>query len=213
MSARTGIGYALLMKEHLRFAGRGGAEQETALIGIVRDSPLLMEALRRARAMDLPDWRIVSGAVYNTVWNVLTGRPPLTGIKDVDLFYWDDSDLSYEAEDAVIRRGETVFAGLPLPVEIRNQARVHLWFENHFSTPYPPLRSSAEGVDRFASKTHAVAVRLEADGAISVYAPYGLDDLFAFRITPNRLIDNRKTHETKGARAMSVWPEVTLIPW
>lgn len=201
------------MSDHLRFAGRPAAEQEAALVGIVRGSGLLMEALERARDMALPDWRIVSGAIYNSVWNVLTGRPALTGIKDVDLFYWDGSDLSYEAEDAVIRRGNELFAGLPLPVEIRNQARVHLWFEDHFGTPYPPLRSSAEGVDRFASKTHAVAVRLEADDTISVYAPYRLEDLFAFRITPNRLIDNRETHETKGARAVSVWPEVTLEPW
>ena len=58
-----------------------------------------------------------------------------------------------------------------------------------------------------------MGVRLEADESVSVYAPYGLDDLFAFRVTPNRLIDNRRTHETKGARAMSVWPEVTLVPW
>ena len=201
------------MTNHLRLAGASAVEQQQALIEIVRGSPMLMEALTRTRSMNLPDWRIVSGAVYNTVWNVLTGRPPLTGIKDVDLFYWDDRDLSYEAEDVVIQRGNAVFAGLPLPVGIRNQARVHLWFEQHFGTAYAPLRSSAEGIDRFASKTHAVGVRLEADESVSVYAPYGLDDLFAFRVTPNRLIDNRRTHETKGARAMSVWPEVTLVPW
>jgi uncharacterized protein len=201
------------MTDHLRFAGRPAAEQEGALIEIVRGTPWLMDVLIRARGVALPDWRLVSGAIYNTVWNVLTGRPPLTGIKDADLFYWDGADLSYEAEDVVIRRGTEVFMGIPVPVEIRNQARVHLWFEAHFGTVYPPLRSSAEGVDRFASRTHAVSVRLEPDDAISVYAPYGLDDLFAFRITPNRMIDNRNTHETKGARAKSVWPEVTVEPW
>jgi hypothetical protein len=100
-----------------------------------------------------------------------------------------------------------------VPIEIRNQARVHLWYEAHFGTPYAPLRSSAEGVDRFASKTHAVSVRMEDDGTLALYAPFGLDDLFSFRITPNRLLDNRNTHETKGARAMAIWPEITVEPW
>jgi hypothetical protein len=199
------------MTDHLRFSGRSAEEQAEALRAIIRNSPLLVAVLERARDMRLRDWRVVSGALYNTVWNVLTGKPPNTGIKDVDLFYWDDGDLSYEAEDVVIRRGADIFADLP--VEIRNQARVHLWYEDHFGTPYAPLRSSAEGVDRFASKTHAVSVRLEDDGALSLYAPYGLDDLFSFRITANRLMDNRRTHETKGARAMSIWPQVTVEPW
>jgi hypothetical protein len=159
------------MSSQLRFADRPADEQAQALRSIVRGAPLLMEALVRARGMALPDWRIVSGVIYNTVWNALTGRPLETGIKDVDLFYWDGTDLSYEAEDVVIRRGAEVFAGLPLPVEIRNQARVHLWFEAHFGTPFAPLRSSAEGVDRFASKTHAVSLRLEPDDTLALYAP------------------------------------------
>jgi uncharacterized protein len=147
------------------------------------------------------------------VWNVLTGRPPLTGIKDVDIFYWDDADLSYEAEDAVIKRGDAAFAGLPLPAQIRNQARVHLWYEAHFGQPYAPLRSSREAVDRFASTTHAIAARLDAHDEIEIYAPYGLNDLFSFRIAPNRKMDNSRTHLEKGARARSVWPEVTVVPW
>jgi uncharacterized protein len=201
------------MKAHLRFANTSPDRQLDALRDIVSTAPLLMDALHGLRSMALPDSWLVSGAIYNTVWNVLTGRPPLTGIKDVDIFYWDDSDLSYEAEDAVIKRGDAVFAGLPLPVQIRNQARVHLWYEAHFGQPYAPLLSSTEAVDRFASVTHAVAARLDAADKLHVYAPYGLDDLFAFRIAPNRNMDNSRTHMEKGARALSVWPEVTLVPW
>lgn len=201
------------MSSHLRFAGRPAAEQADALRDIVRGSPLLVAVLPRARAMRLHDWCVVSGAIYNTVWNVLTGRPTNTGIKDVDLFYWDDSDLSYEAEDVVIQRGAEIFADLPVPVEVRNQARVHLWYEAHFGKPCAPLRSSAESVGRFASKTHAVSVRLEPDDSLSLHAPFGLDDLFSFRIAPNRATDNQRTHEAKGARAMTIWPEVTVEPW
>jgi len=83
------------MSDYLRYAGRPADEQAEALRQIVRCSPLLMTVLGRARGMDLPDWCIVAGAIYNTVWNALFGRPLDTGIKDIDLFYWDGSDLSY----------------------------------------------------------------------------------------------------------------------
>jgi uncharacterized protein len=201
------------MKDHLRFANAAPDLQLEALKDIIGAAPLLIDVLGCLRSMALLDSWLVSGAIYNTVWNVLTGRPPLTGIKDVDIFYWDDTDLSYEAEDAVIKRGEAAFAGLRLPVQIRNQARVHLWYEAHFGQPYAPLASSRQAVDRFASTTHAVAARLDAKDEIEIYAPYGLNDLFSFRIAPNRSMDNSRTHTEKGARARSVWPEVTVVPW
>jgi hypothetical protein len=208
-----GIDVQGAMANHLRFSGASSQDQAEALVSIVKSSPLLQTVLHRAQELDLPDWWLVSGTIYNTVWNALTNRPLITGIKDVDLFYWDNSDLSYEAEDEVIKRGATIFADLPVPVEIRNQARVHLWYQAHFGTSYAPLHSSCEAIERFASKTHAVGVRLEPEGTLSIYAPFGLDDLFSFRVTPNRATDNQNTHEAKGKRAMSIWPEITVEAW
>lgn len=201
------------MNGHLRFSGQSNAVQLEALVGIVREEPSLMAVLAGAREMRLEDCWLVSGAIYNNVWNVLTGRPTMTGVKDIDLFYFDDSDLSYEAEDRVIQEGARRFAGLPVPVEIRNQARVHLWYQAHFGRPYEKLASSRQAIDRFACLTHCVGVQLAEDDQIRVYAPYGLDEMFSFRLVPNRVLDNRATHESKGARAISIWPEVTVEPW
>lgn len=198
---------------HLRHAGATALAQEAAFGEIVRADPLVRAALEAARDLALPDWRIVSGVLYNTVWNSLTGRPSGYGIKDVDLFYFDGSDLSWEAEDAVIRRAAPVFAGLAVPVEIRNQARVHLWYEQRFGRPCPAYQSADHSIRYFASKTHAVGVRLEADGRLDICAPFGLDDIFSFRMVPNRALDNRETHGTKAARARANWPEVTVVPW
>jgi len=110
------------------------------LIAILRATPPLMRVLSGARHLCLPDWLVFSGAIYQPVLNRLTGRPLDDGIKDYDLGYFDASDLSYEAEDAVIRRVNAAF-GEPLRkmVEVRNQARVHLWFEAKFGEPYAPL--------------------------------------------------------------------------
>lgn len=201
------------MTDHLRYAGADPDLQRRVLVDIVRAQPHLMRILEGMTALALPDPLLGSGAIYNTVWNVLTGRPPLTGIKDADVVYFDAGDRSYEAEDAVIRRAAVQFADCPLPVEVRNQARVHLWFPEKFGTAYPELSCSADMMLNFASRTHAVAVRLEADGTISVHAPFGLDDIFAFRVTPNVRLDNARTHTEKAARALRVWPELTVVPW
>lgn len=198
---------------HLRYAGASPETQHAAFLDIVWSDPLVRNALVLARDFDLSDWWIVSGVLYNSVWNHLTDRPSGYGIKDVDLFYFDDGDLSWEAEDAVIRCGREVFGDLPKPVEIRNQARVHLWFEDRFGQKRAPLRSSRESIGQFASRTHSVGVRLDHSGELELHAPYGLDDIFAFRVAPNRILDNRATHKTKAARAKSAWPELTVIPW
>lgn len=81
--------------DHLRYAGASSNEQRRVFCDILWRDPLVREALLRARDFDLPDWWIVSGALYNTVWNHLTGRPSGYGIKDVDLFYFGDGDLSW----------------------------------------------------------------------------------------------------------------------
>ncbi|WP_027061318.1 nucleotidyltransferase family protein [Mesorhizobium loti] len=199
--------------DHLRYSGLSFEAQRVAFLDIVSGDPLVRDALIRAHALALPDWLVVSGALYNSVWNHLTGKPSGYGIKDVDLFYFDDGDLSYEAEDAVIRRAAEHFEGLALPVEVRNQARVHLWYPQKFGQPCPRYTSASQSVSYFASKTHAVGVRYDADGQLELVAPFGLDDVFSFRITPNRVMDNQRTHETKGARAKANWPEIVVVPW
>ena len=181
---------------------------ETRLTAILRDSPT-WGVLKTARRLDLPDWLIFSGAVYQPVWNHLTGRAPDHGVRDYDLAYFDASDTSWDAEDVVIRRVAAAFAPpLDAMVEVRNQARVHLWFEDHFGEPYAPLGGSAEALTRFAAPAFAVAVRLEADDSVTVFAPFGLDDLFAMHIRPN---PRRVAKGLPGIveRAKARWPELT----
>lgn len=198
---------------HLRFSGLPAAEQDAALEAILRADPVIWPALERARDLDLPDWMVVSGAMYNTVWNHLTGKPPGHGVRDIDLFYHDASDLSWEAEDRVIRAGAAHFAGLAVPVEIRNQARVHLWYTRRFGGVVPAFTSSTHALDYFAAKTHAVGVRLEPDDRLAIVAPFGLDHIFSFRMVPNRATDNRRTHAEKSARAKALWPVLTVEDW
>jgi hypothetical protein len=188
----------------------GEREFRERLTEILRATMPLMRVLEVARHLCLPDWLVFSGAVYQPVLNHLTGRPVDYGIKDYDLGYYDASDLSYDAEDAVIRRVNAAFdEPLRSMVEVRNQARVHLWFEEKFGEPYAPLSCTAEALERFASATFAVGVRLEADDRLQIVAPFGLTDLFALRVVPNPY---RKTvgFDRAAADVRRRWPEIMI---
>jgi uncharacterized protein len=180
------------------------------LTGILRATPQLMQVLRTVRTLGLPDWLVFSGAIYQPVLNHLTGRGADHGIKDYDLAYFDGSDLSYEAEDVVIRRVAEAFEEpLRSMVEVRNQARVHLWFEAKFGERYARLSCTAEALERFTSTAFAIGVRLEADDQLYIEAPFGLEDLFALRLRPNP-----RRHSLHFLRSVSAalrrWPELVI---
>ncbi len=189
---------------------------ESRLIRITRQSAALSAVMALAQALDAPDWLLVSGCVYQTVWNHLTGRPPDYGLKDYDLFYFD-SDVSYEAEDMWIRRAQALAAADPATkalaplIEVRNQARVHLWFEAKFGEPYAPLRSSQEALQRFLCPAFAVGLALGPDGRARVTAPFGLEDCFSMRLQPNPRRDiSKAAFDRVTASCLARWPEAVI---
>ena len=188
------------------------AAQMRAIELVIRNDPDLMALLRLIRDIDLPDGWLLGGCLYQTLWNLLSDRPRRTGIKDYDIGYFDASDLSYEAEDHLIRRNEA-HAPRDLNVEVRNQARVHLWFEKRFGFAVPPLTCSIESQTRYASTTHAVGARLRGDDSIEVSAPFGLRDVFAMHLRPNRSLPNEAGHTAKAKRCQEVWPAITVEWW
>ena len=186
------------------------SELRSRLSEIVRTTPPLLRVLSVSRRLCLPDWLVFSGAVYQPVLNHLTGRPLDYGIKDYDLAYFEASDLSYDAEDAVIRRVRGAFdEPLRSMVQVRNQARVHLWFEAKFGEPYGPLSCTAEALERFTSATFAVGIRLEADDRLHIEAPFGLADLFALRLKPNPR-RNTSIFARTSADVQRRWPELVI---
>jgi hypothetical protein len=180
---------------------------------IVRADPHLMTLLATAHDLRLPQYRVVAGCIYQTIWNVLTGRPRGTGINDYDLIYFDATELSEESERRTEDAVRSRLADFPAPVEVRNQARVHLWFEDYFGIAYLPLACADEAITRYASTTHAVGVKLADDGRLDVFAPFGLADIFALTVRPNYALPNKATHDRKASRVKAIWPELIIVPW
>ena len=190
------------------------SEDKTRFVEAILANPINAVILERMPLLNLSDCWLVSGGLFQTVWNVQTDRAPTYGIKDYDLFYFDSSDLSWEAEDVVIKTCDETFQDLHAEIQIRNQARVHLWYEEKFGAPYPKLKSSCDGIDHFVSPSNMYGIRSGTEGGFDVYAPFGFDDAFDLVARPNpdsAMIAH--VYEKKTARWKNLWPELTVIPF
>jgi len=186
-------------------------EQMRELDRIIRHNPVIVAILERMPLLELPDCWLAAGALFQTVWNVLCDRDPQAGILDYDLNYFDASDLSWEAEDAAITTAR-VLLGVEADVQIRNEARVHLWYEAKFGAPCPAYQSTRHAISTFPNCSSCLAVR-PAAGKLEVFAPFGLSDLFALRTRPNPVLAPPHVYAAKTARWANEWPQLTVMPW
>jgi uncharacterized protein len=176
-------------------------------------NPVNVAILDRTGSLGVPDWWLTGGAVFQTVWNVLDGRDPCAGINDYDLFYFDPSDLSEAAEEEVRRRVAPLFASLETTVEICNEARVHLWYEQHFSAPAKAFTDTRDAIDHFISPVCMYALTRSYSGDLQVYAPHGYEDLFDQRVRPNPKLAQRDVYDSKTDRWLQQWPHLRVEPW
>ncbi|HET7303859.1 MAG TPA: nucleotidyltransferase family protein [Segeticoccus sp.] len=182
------------------------------LVDAVWADPVCATILERLPVLRLPDWWLTAGAVFQNVWNAVEGLPPGHGVKDYDVFYFDDCDLSWDAEDRATRRVHALFSDLDATIELRNEARVHLWYESKFGVPARAYTSARDAVDAFASTTCCLAATTGTDG-VEVYAPHGLEDVFALHMRPNPRLAPRTVYETKVTEYRQRWPRLTATPW
>ena len=166
---------------------------EATFLELIGRNPVNAAILQRLPELGAPQAQLVAGCLFGAVWNAHSGRPLDENVNDYDLFYYDPDD-SYEAEDEVIRRADALYADLGAKIEVRNQARVHLWFESKFGQTRPPIASVRQGVEQFLVRCTCLGV--DEHGA--VYAPCGLDELEAGLLRPNPL--NADQNSQNGGR-------------
>ncbi len=137
----------------------------------------------------LPQWMLAAGFIRNLAWDRLHGTDasPFT---DIDLIYFDPTDLSRETE----RRFEVKLRVLApeYPWSVKNQARMHL---RNGDKPYS---SALDAMGYWPEKETAIGVSLNcvyevSDGkggtephtSFTFNAAFGLESLFQLKLTPN----------------------------
>ena len=155
------------------------------LRSIVVQSPLLAPVLDNWQNLALPDCWLAAGAVAQTVWNHILGLPLSYGISDIDLVYFDESDLSESGEAERAARARNALSGLPVWIDVKNEARVHLWYEAKFGRSIAPYASVTDAIASFPTTATAIGIRPSPEG-LQLYAPYGISDLLGLVVRPNR---------------------------
>lgn len=152
-------------------------------IEIAMSNDINAQIVARLPSLGLNQPMLTAGCLFQAAWNRICGRPAAWGVNDYDVFYFD-KDLSWEAENRMIVAAQMLFQDLDVKVEVRNQARVHLWFADRFGAEYPPLHSAKAGIDRFL--ICSTCIGLDVDSG-ELYAPHGLDELEhgILRMNPN----------------------------
>jgi hypothetical protein len=170
-------------------------------------NPINAEITARLPDLGVAQCMLTAGCLFQTVWNYQSNLPAAQGVKDYDVFYFD-TDLSYEAEDKVIRAAERLFEDLGVNVEVKNQARVHLWYTERFGRPYPQLHSARQGVDRYLVAGTCIGLEIETG---EVYAPYGLADVEQGVLRINPLHPEPELFVQKARSYQARWPWLRII--
>jgi hypothetical protein len=178
---------------------------------IVLASPVLSAILSNWFAFRLPDCWLAGGAIAQTVWNSLFGFPPQHGLRDLDLVYFDEADLSETQENRHVEGIRGLFRDCDLKIDVKNEARVHLWYAAKFGKPIPPYPSSAHAIATFPTTATTIGICPDSSG-LRIEASYGLAGLFNLIVRPNKVLITRAVYETKIARWRSLWPGLNIWP-
>ncbi|HYF82994.1 MAG TPA: nucleotidyltransferase family protein [Clostridia bacterium] len=179
------------------------------LTNIIYSNVWLMNVLRTSRECDLPDWFVAAGAIRSIVWDKLHGYKDPTPISDVDVIFYDRYDLTQERD----KKAEVELSSCMPSVEwdAKNQAAVHLWYEDVFGFPIEPIVSSEDAINRWSPAS--IGVRLLLDDSLYIYAPYGLTDLFEMKFRRNQTyipIDSFLKKVKKSA-IKEKWPMAQIV--
>jgi len=160
----------------------------------------------------IPNAWLGAGAIFQNVWNIMHDYDFNTYIKDIDILYWDDKDLSWESENNYMQSLTQEFSGATIPFDVKNIARIHLWYEERFGIPKTEYFSVQESISTWPVIGACMAVRLK-DGVLEFIAPYGFQDMFSLRVRPNKVLVNESIYENKALKWKEQWPELSVEDW
>lgn len=185
---------------------------QARFLELLRRNQLITDLLERSSKLNVPNWAFGAGFLQQTVFNIHHGMPALSGIKDIDWVYFDASDLSEDAERRVIEHVQTELKDIPIPLDIKNQARVHLWYERKFGYSIRAYESLEDAIATWPTTSTAIALTKQNDD-VRIIAPFGLADLMSMSIKPNKRQITEAIYNAKINRWKTIWPNLSIHAW
>ncbi|ASP38792.1 hypothetical protein CHH28_08905 [Bacterioplanes sanyensis] len=181
---------------------------EKYLVDTISSVPEIMELLTILNDVELPNHYLAGGSITQAVWNRKLGNEPLYRVKDFDVVYFDQDEAMSEKEyEFLINSGKRH----SVPVDVKNQAKVHEWYGKKFGNNIAPLTESEDGI-RMWLPCFAVGVRL-VKGAVNVFEPFGLEDQANMIIRPNKTAMSRENYDSMNRSFKQRWPNIEIKDW
>lgn len=180
-------------------------QTEADIAQLIESDSWMMDTLRAAESLNLPDWWIGAGFLRNKVWDAIEGNTSMPA-RDVDLVYFDPTDVRPETDwayDAYMRE-HFPFAEW----QVRNQARMH--YKNDFA----PFMSTADGISHWVETATCTAVKLN-EGKLMFLMCHGIDDLISLTARPVKAFRSPDTIQIFYDRIESKhwrerWPSIKI---
>ena len=97
---------------------------EEKIILIIREDKWMMEILRAAKSLNLPDWWICVGFVRSKIWDTLHNFNERTPILDIDVIYFEPTNIDELEEKKFEEKLKSLIPNIPWSV--KNEARMHI---------------------------------------------------------------------------------------
>ncbi len=190
-------------------------EQNEKFISILKENKDLITILDYICELNLPNFYIAAGSIFQTIWNYYDQKPLNFGIKDIDIIYYDPNNLSKEYEKKLENKIIEHFKALNLNYEfdVHNEARMHLWKKENENKDINQYKNSEDAIDQWIATVHSIGITKENDN-IKVYAPYGLSDIFSKTIRPiKHKANSKELYDKKAESWQKRFDNLNIIEW
>ena len=175
------------------------------ILKLIEDDPQMMDVLRQAAELNLPNWAVGGGFVRNKVWDRLHGIER-AGVDstDVDLVYFDPNGNDEAADEQL---STALRAKTGIDWEVVNQCYAHAW------NNLPPYASLEQAMASWPETATGVGVRLEGD-RLRFFAPHGIDDLVDLIVRPSPgFVSRPEVIRERAAKKhwLEKWPKLKLM--
>lgn len=190
-------------------------EQNKTFISILKQNKELMAILDYVSKLKLPNFYIAAGSIFQTIWNYYDGKDLNFGIKDVDIIYYDATNLDVEKdlEYYNIINEYAKSKGINYEIDVSNEARMHLWKKDNENKDIDQYKNSEDAIDQWIATVHAIGIT-KVNNDIKIYAPYGLSDIFSKTIRPIKHEGNsKKLYDKKVESWKKRFSNLKIIEW
>ena len=184
----------------------GLMKTEQDIINLIANDSYMMDILDTAEQLNLDDYWVCAGFIRNKVWDTIHKYSMRTPYNDVDVIYFDQTDLNVQNEKLLEEK--LLKIDPEIPWEVVNQARI---YNRH---PDVSAFSASDGIAHFPETPTSVGIRVK-EGKLVLTAPHGIEDLINGIVNPTPLFTKDKYNDTYQNRINSkswtkTWPDLVI---